>query len=65
MQELEKVEVSDDEINTEIEKIITKFQNEDVMKRLKEIYVSGNKHYEELRDRMKYRKLIDSFFKLG
>lgn len=65
LQELEKVEVSDDEINTEIEKIITKFQNEDVMKRLKEIYVSGNKHYEELRDRMKYRKLIDSFFKLG
>jgi hypothetical protein len=33
------------------------------VKKLKDLYVSWDKHYEELRQRMKYRKLIDSFFK--
>ena len=64
LSELEKIEVSEDELNKEIEKILAKFQSEDVLKRLKELYVPGTNYYEELRQRMGYRKLIDSFFEV-
>lgn len=60
--ELEKTEVSDKEISAEIEKIMKRFENEDVKKRLSELYVPGNRYYEELRQRMGYKKLVDSFF---
>lgn len=60
--ETEKVEVSEEDLNVEIEEIIAKFGSEDVVKRLKELYVPGTKYYEELRQRVWYRKLIDTFF---
>jgi hypothetical protein len=31
---------------------MTKFGSKDVLSRLKELYIPGNKHYEELRQRM-------------
>lgn len=55
-------EVSDTEMEKEIKIILEKFGSKDVLARLKELYVPGNKYYEELKQRMKYRKLIDSFF---
>jgi len=58
----EKVEVSDAEMKKEIEKIMSRYQSEDVLKRLEELYVPGTKYYEELRRRAAYRRLIDSFF---
>jgi trigger factor len=60
--EMEKTEVSEKEMNAEIETILAKFGSEDVLARLKELYVPGTKYYNELQERMKYRKLIDSFF---
>lgn len=60
--ELEKTEVSEDELNTEIEKIIARFGSTEVVARLKELYVPWTKYYEELKQRITYRKLIDSFF---
>ncbi len=60
--ELEKTEVSEDELNTEIEKIIARFGSNEVVARLKELYVPWTKYYEELKQRITYRKLIDSFF---
>lgn len=61
--EMEKVELSDEEIKTEVEKIIARFGNPDVVKRLKELYVPWNRYYEELKQRMTYRKIVDKFFK--
>lgn len=58
----ENAEVSDKEMEKEIKIILEKFGSKDVLARLKELYVPGNKYYEELKQRMKYRKLIDSFF---
>lgn len=55
-------EISDKEMEKEIKIILEKFGSKDVLARLKELYVPGNKYYEELKQRMKYRKLIDSFF---
>lgn len=61
--ELEKIEVSEEEAKTEIDKIISRFGNEEVIARLKELYVPGNRYYEELRQRMIYKKIIDRFYK--
>ncbi len=60
--EMEKIEVTDEEMNSEIEKIMSRFGSEEVLERLKELYVPGTKYYEELKQRMVYRKLIESFF---
>lgn len=61
--DLEKPELSEEEATKEIEKIISKFGNPDVIKRLKELYVPGNRYYEELKQRMIFRKIVDKFFK--
>ena len=60
--ELEKTEVSESEITSEIEKIMTRYENPEVKKRLSELYTPGTNYYEELKQRMKYKNLIDSFF---
>ena len=62
LQGLEKIEVSPQEFETEIQNIMKKFENPDVLKRLEELYVPGTKYYDELKTRISYRKLIDSFF---
>ena len=59
--ELEKTEVSDEEMDTEIKKIFERFSSEDVIKKLKELYIPWNKYYEELKQRIIYKKLINSF----
>jgi len=46
----------------EIKTILERFGSKDVLKKLEELYIPGNKYYEELKQRVKYRKLIDSFF---
>ncbi len=58
----EKIEVSEQDMEAEVSKMMSKFESEDVLKRLKELYLPGNKYYEELRRRVAYRRLIDSFF---
>ena len=62
LMELEKIEVSEKDIEEEIKTVMSKFQSEDVLKRLKDLYVPGTKYYAELKQRMWYRKLINSFF---
>ncbi len=62
--EEEKIQVTEKELDKEIEMILTNYGNPDVLKRLKELYVPGTKYYEELRQRMGYRKLIDTFFEI-
>lgn len=60
--QIEKVSIDDATMKKEIEKIISEFQAKDVVARLKELYVPGNQYYEELKQRMVYRAIIDSFF---
>lgn len=62
LRELEKIEVSEEEIKQEIAQVMKRFESEEVRKRLEELYVPGTKYYEELNQRIGYRKLIDSFF---
>lgn len=58
----EKIEVSEADMKKEIEKMMSRFESEDVLKRLEELYKPGNKYYEELKRRVAYKRLIDSFF---
>ena len=58
----EQIEVSESEMNAEIEKVMERFDSEDVLSKLKDLYVPGSKYYEELKRRLGLRKLIDSFF---
>lgn len=60
--ELRPIEVTDTDMKIEIDTVLAKFQAENVLERLKELYVPGTKYYEELRQRMTYRKIIESFF---
>lgn len=62
LKELENMEVSDADMNAEIDKILAKYGSDEVVKRLREIYVPGNRYYEEMKQRVGYRKLIDMFF---
>jgi len=58
----EKVEVSDSDMKKEVEKVMSRYESVDVLKRLEELYVPGSKYYEELKRRMAFKKLIDTFF---
>lgn len=60
--ELEKVEATDKQVQAEIDTVLKRFENEEVLARLKELYVPGSNYYEELKQRVGYRNLIESFF---
>ncbi len=62
LHEIEKTEVKDEELDIEIKNIMSKFESEKVLEKLKKLYIPWTKQFEELRQRMIYRKLIDSFF---
>jgi len=60
--ELEDVKVDDKQVEKEVETIMKRFENPEVLERLKELYVPGNNYYEELKQRIGYRNVIESFF---
>lgn len=57
-----KVEAADTEIQLEINGIIAQYQNEQVIERLKAKLVPGDTYYEDIKTRLAYRKVVDSFF---
>ena len=60
--EMKDTKVSDAEVQKEIAIITKRFENEEVLARLKDLYVPGNNYYEELKQRIGYRNVIESFF---
>lgn len=62
LDELEKIEISEEEMTKEIDNILARFGSEDVLSRLKELYLPNSKYYEELKQRIRYRNIIDMFF---
>jgi trigger factor len=57
-----KVEVSEEDINKEIEHVISHYSNLQAIDRLREMLKPGTKHYEDIENRLKYKKIIDTFF---
>lgn len=64
LDELETIEISEEEMTKEIENILSKFGSSDVLSRLKELYMPNSKYYDELKQRIRYRKIIDMFFEI-
>jgi FKBP-type peptidyl-prolyl cis-trans isomerase (trigger factor) len=58
------VEITEEEMTKEVENILARFGSADVLSRLKELYMPNSKYYEELKQRIRYRKLIDMFFEI-
>jgi len=58
----EKIEVSEADMKKEIDKVMSRYESEDVKKKLEELYIPGNKYYDELKRRMAFKILIDGFF---
>lgn len=62
LSELEKIELTKEEIESEIKNIFDNFSSPDVLERLKDLYKEWTKYYEELKQRIIYKKIVDSFF---
>ncbi len=62
LKEIIVVEVTESEIQVEIDKIMTQYASEEVKEKLKAKLVPGDNYYEDIKNRMKYRKIVDTFF---
>jgi trigger factor len=57
-----KVDLTDEEIQTEINKILKNYQNPEVIEKLKVMFAPETDHYEDVKNRLNYKKIIDTFF---
>lgn len=62
IREMKKIEPTEQEIKDELEKVIGQYKNEEVVKRLKEKLVPGDAYYEDIKNRLAYRKTVDTFW---
>ena len=53
--------ITDEEVAQEIDMVIAEYQNETVKTRLREKLVPGDAYYEDLKSRIKSRKILDTF----
>lgn len=56
------MEVTEQEINDEIDKIMTQYASPDVKEKLKAKLIPWDTYYEDIKSRLKYKKIIDTFF---
>lgn len=62
IREVRGTTATDDEVSEEVNKVIAQYTSEDVVKRLKEKLVPGDTYYEDIKNRLVYRKIVDSFW---
>lgn len=62
LREVMNIEATDAEVAEEISKVIAQYTSEDVKKRLTEKLIPGDSYYEEIKSRLAYKKVVDSFF---
>lgn len=62
IREIRKVEATEAEIKEELDKIIAQYQNAEVVARLREKLVPGDMYYEDIKNRLAYRKTVDMFW---
>ena len=61
LREKMKIDLSDADMQKEIDKISSRFDNPEVLERLKDMYKDGTKQFEELKNRLTFTKIIESF----
>ncbi len=62
IREMKGTEPTDEEIKIEVEKIISTYESTDVVERLRAKLVPGDGYYEDIKNRLAYRKVVDTFF---
>ena len=62
IKEIKGTEATEEEIKTEVEKVISQYENTEVVARLKEKLVPGDAYYEDIKNRVTYRKVVDGFW---
>lgn len=62
IRELKAIEPTDTEIKDEVEKVISQYGSSEVIERLRAKLVPGDNYYEDIKNRLAYRKVVDTFF---
>lgn len=62
IREMKQVEPTDAEIREEVEKIIAQYGSTEVVERLRAKLVPGDTYYEDIKNRLAYRKVVDTFW---
>lgn len=63
IREIKGIEAGEDEIKAEVNSIISSYSSEQVRERLKAKLVPGDTYYEDVKNRLAYRKTVDLFLK--
>lgn len=63
IRDMKKIEASEEEIKIEVNTIISAYSSEQVKERLKAKLVEGDTYYEDIKNRLAYRKVVDLFLK--
>ena len=62
VREILNIEATEEEVKEEVVKVIAAYSSEKVVERLKEKLVPGDDYYEDIKNRVTYRKVVDTFF---
>ena len=62
IKEIKGTEATDDEVKTEVDKVIAQYSSPEVSERLKAKLVPGDTYYEDIKNRVIYRKVVDGFW---
>jgi trigger factor len=62
IKEIKGTDATDAEINVEVDKVIAQYGSAEVIERLKAKLVPGDSYYEDIKNRVIYRKVVDMFW---
>lgn len=62
IREIKAIEPTESEVKEEVEKIISQYSSSEVIERLRKKLVLGDTYYEDIKNRLAYRKVVDTFF---
>lgn len=62
IREIKGTTATDEEVQAEIEKVIAQYESKDVVERLRAKLVPGDAYYEDIKNRVTYRKVVDEFW---
>lgn len=62
IREMKGTEPTNEEIQAEVEKIISTYGSAEVIARLRAKLIPGDTYYEDIKNRLAYRKIVDEFF---
>ena len=62
IKEIRNTDATDDEIKIEVDKVIAQYGSPEVIERLKAKLVPGDNYYEDIKNRLIYRKVVDTFW---